>query len=431
VLGIKIAQRFSQKTLFIIGVLLGTSTLLCNALSPESLHKIQFSFEKSKPILIAQYSGTETDCNTQGYHFSGILEAKNGNLISFYRLRPDEQVSDDFNLNEYYENNIGIKVSGDKGVTWSEEKYLSYGGTDGTVLQNGDIIVPSELHSWWVDEHALRTTCHRSSDNGITWTRNDSIFVRFPTTVSLLKRYHSRCHLHFWVSSMILVEDTVFATMQGQVNDVSHHVSILVKSTDNGFSWNFVSFIPNKKKVSHGGYYAASLIELDNGAFLSVLQTENAIPRRFVQSWSHDNGRTWTSPINALGIPTIDPRILTYTLPNNQNYSFSGALQHPKLAKLENGSLVLAFGRPGIQLAYNMDETGKFWDTVFTLVPENYELSYSTIGVSSHKPGIIVEKNGKLLIQYDIRQFKEREDDFPRNAVFLQEVTYNFQLKLD
>ena len=63
-------------------------------------------------------------------------------------------------------------------------------------------------------------------------------------------------------------------------------------------------------------------------------------------SHSDDMGVTWTKPVT---------------------FTRSGVL--PKLLQLENGVIVLASGRPGMQLRFALDGRGEIWTDPFEMLP--------------------------------------------------------------
>jgi len=390
------------------------------------------------PVIIDQYQGPETDGNEQAHHFCGLIRAGNGNLIALYSLRRDRRWPEDIPLKEFLKKNVGYRVSTDNGRTWSGQRELDYGGVDGGTLADGTVLAPTSWSksSWWVDEHEMRVMINRSGDGGETWALEENVRVRFPKDRTL-RRYPPPCpgdpdpaSIGFWVGPILPVEGgRALVTMSGLFAETAPHrwddqcSSILVETRDGGRSWDFVSCIAGDKPTGHRGYFGTALTVLKNGDLLAVAQTEDAQPRIMVQCWSRDGGRTWTTPILVPGLPGVEPAERHYTTPDGQAANFNGAYQHPVLAQLDNGVLALAYGRPGITVAFNLDGTGRFWEEITEIVPRAATYSYAATDVTAGKPGMVPVGPDRLLLVYDIRLYAEQPTDPRLNTVFVREVT--------
>ena len=131
---------------------------------------------------------------------------------------------------------------------------------------------------------------------------------------------------------------------------------IFYRSTDNGKSWNYQGKIPyqpdlttdpNGMKRIALGYTEPASVLLSNGIYLCVMRTTDGLGNSpMYVSHSTDQGVSWTKP---------------------KTFTNSGVL--PKLLQLENGSIVLASGRPGIQLRFAIDEKGELWTDPFEMLP--------------------------------------------------------------
>lgn len=390
------------------------------------------------PVMIDQYQGPETDANEQTHHFCGLIRAGNGDLIALYSLRRDAAWPKDAPLKEFLKKNVGYRISTDDGRTWSPQREMDYGGVDGGTLADGTVLIPTSwsTSSWWVNEHEMRVMINRSADGGRTWARDEDVRVRFPASRTL-KRYPPACKgdpdrssMGFWVSPILLVDGgKALATMSGPFAETGPHrrndqcSSVLVETRDGGHSWNFVSCIAGDKPSGHRGFFGTALTVLENGDLLAVAQTEDAEPRIMMQCWSRDGGRTWTEPIPAPGLPVVDPIDRHYTTPDGVACSFNGAFHHPVLARLENGVLALTYGRPGIQVAFNQDGTGRFWEEVVDIVPRAAPYSYGPYDVTSGKPGLVPIGPDRLLLVYDVYNYAERPTDPRLNTVFVRELT--------
>lgn len=96
-----------------------------------------------------------------------------------------------------------------------------------------------------------------------------------------------------------------------------------------------------------------------------------------LKSFSYDNGRTWTVP---------EP----FT-PNGVD---------PNLLLLQNGVLVLASGRPGVQLRFSFDGKGDSWSEPLDLIPFMHEDGSYNTNVSCSYPAILAETANSFYLVY-------------------------------
>lgn len=121
------------------------------------------------------------------------------------------------------------------------------------------------------------------------------------------------------------------------------------KSSDEGKTWEFVGKIPFDVDVflkRNGGksFDEPTFEVFKDGTLLCVMRTGSSAP--MYKSFSNDLGKTWSQP-------------MAFT-PNGVK---------PTLKLLKNGVLVLASGRPGIQLRFSLDGTGNGWTNAIDMIP--------------------------------------------------------------
>jgi len=187
-------------------------------------------------------------------------------------------------------------------------------------------------------------------------------------------------------------------------NKVSPSGVIFYRSADNGKSWNYQGKIPyqpdletdpNGTKRIALGYTEPASILLKNGVYLCVMRTTDGLGNSpMYVSQSTDMGVSWTKP---------------------KTFTKSGVL--PKLLQLENGSIVLASGRPGIQLRFAIDEKGETWTDPIEMLPfENIEGE-----VSCGYPDIVqAGPNSFQLIYSDFKYLNEKGEI--RKAIKIRKV---------
>ncbi len=97
-------------------------------------------------------------------------------------------------------------------------------------------------------------------------------------------------------------------------------------------------------KANNEGFTEPAFDILKDSSFVCIMRTGSSSP--LFQSKSKDRGKTWSTPVPIT--------------PNGVK---------PSLLLLNNGVLVLASGRPGIQLRFSFDGKGDEWSTPIDLVP--------------------------------------------------------------
>ena len=171
-------------------------------------------------------------------------------------------------------------------------------------------------------------------------------------------------------------------------------------STDGGCSWNIqgrIRYIPDlsadPKGIQRMGFTEPAFEILSDGTFLCIMRTTDGqgIGPMYA-SRSANSGHTWTKP------EVITP---------------SGVL--PRLLRLENDVVVLASGRPGVQVRFSTN--GNSWTDPFEMLPYVNEDDQVSCGYTGLLP---IGKNRFLIIYSDFR-YKNEENEF-RKAIKVREI---------
>lgn len=181
------------------------------------------------------------------------------------------------------------------------------------------------------------------------------------------------------------------------------------RSTDNGHSWNIQGRIPYRPELvsdpngdKRMGFTEPAFEILKDGTFLCVMRTTDGIGNGpMYASYSKDLGKTWTTP---------------------ETITAAGVL--PQLLILKNGIVVLASGRPGVQLRFSTDGKGKNWSDPFEMLPLSSnlkaELGWSAT-VSCGYTGLISTGRDSFIIIYSDFNYKTTEGNI-RKAIKVKEV---------
>ena len=157
-------------------------------------------------------------------------------------------------------------------------------------------------------------------------------------------------------------EGDLLMPMYGRFKGDGQHRVYLTRSIDQGRTWsNYASIAyaphdPNPQLPGwYNGYTEPSVVLLPNGQLHAMIRAQYAhYPgeyRPMDVCWSSDRGKTWTKP--------------TLTKPQLMNIC-------PKLEVLDNGVVACEYGRPGLHVAFSLDN-GRTWrDRVsLTQLPAN------------------------------------------------------------
>lgn len=177
------------------------------------------------------------------------------------------------------------------------------------------------------------------------------------------------------------------------------------ESLDKGHSWCEAGLVARGTKSTFEGFNEATLTLLKDGRLYSVIRSGDALHH----SWSQDGGRTWSLPI---------PLVLV-------DSDFRPRMVWPRVAPLEDGTLVLAWGRPGKHLAFDPTGTGEKWQGHLDLhalelqtqaengVPEAERLRGDTEHCvrywdSGDYLSVVPVAPREVLVTYDVQNYVER-----------------------
>jgi hypothetical protein len=162
------------------------------------------------------------------------------------------------------------------------------------------------------------------------------------------------------------------------LSDDEMHRVCLLKSTDRGASWSYMSTVADPTTESRN-FNESALLRLPDGSFLSMMRTMSGEP--MYQSKSTDGGLTWSKPVSA-GVNGVRP--------------------HMEL--MSNGVIACSYGRLsyppslGDQVMFSLDG-GESW------------MDHTTIyhGPSTGYTSMVEVRPGELLLAYDVLGFGWRK----------------------
>jgi hypothetical protein len=247
-----------------------------------------------------------------------------------------------------------VTWSADDGLTWSEPTSIDpkadlYAETM-LRLKNGDeLLLPFNLYpdgakmrGWYqLVTGAQGERKVRFFDKALTvsgWPRPDR---SFNSQLGL-------CGFGFNGQCVTAASGEYLATMYGHFEDEERYSLVLVESKD-GIEWRYRSLIAGAdcKLAGNEGPCESATVRLKDGRLMSIFRLASAVP--YGQTFSDDDGRTWSEPVAMAEARSVQPSITT----------------------MSDGALVLTGGRPGIFAWINRDGTAKDWLQVDLLSHHN------------------------------------------------------------
>jgi len=278
---------------------------------------------------------------------------------------------------------VGRMFSSDNGKTWYSSNKSVLGGA--LVLPSGEMIgihTPAAIRDTALDLPAPIATNIEAYGRKFSYYRHDEIpdvvkgvyINRWSNTgvrtlihgtlydPKLVRYTDSGLFPVVWWGDMELLPDNSIITgtypafYENSSGGVNPSGVSFYRTTNQGMHWDIVGkipYTPDIKKDPNGtrrlalGYTEPAFEILQDGTFLCVLRTTDGYgDSPMYVCRSSDQGVTWTKPLV---------------------FTPSGVL--PRLLQLENGVLVLASGRPGVQLRFSFDGKGEKWTDPFEMLP--------------------------------------------------------------
>lgn len=379
------------------------------------------TIELSKPVMVAQ---AEQEERWGFYQFPSIGKASDGTLIVKWHMQEDSHKT---------YGKIGRRytpmMSKDNGLSWEpqdKDYYAPAHGYNG-FMRNGQLIqintpqskdiqyykgfpkpvaikgdrayytvsqLPEDLQGVYISIHGegqKPQNIHASlNDPGLL---RNSIGDLFP--------------LVWWGEIKQLADQSLVAGIYPAVyldnlgNVMPSSVSFY-RSEDNGHSWDIVGRIPfcydGIADVQGDKEYDEPTFEvLKDSTFICVMRTGSTSP--MYKSFSYDRGKTWTKP-------------LSFT-PNGVN---------PKLRLLKNEVLVLASGRPGVQIRFSFDGTGNTWSEPIDMIPFMNKDDTYVRDVSCGYSSIIENDENSFFIVYSDFTTKNEQGQ-ERKSIWFRKIT--------
>ena len=348
----------------------------------------------SEPVLVGR--------SRSYFWFPNLWAMPNGDLLSTISPVPDITLSGVPYL---------VLWSRDGGLTWSEPIVSCDGGQTLLHLHSGDsILLPYDLRprpQGIGAPHNIFPAGQRVFD----YVQSGVVITGMPAPTPMLVPGLDVVSFSFNGQTLWLKDGAYLATAYGQFEGEERCSIVAVESTD-GTNWSVRSTVADAacSVPGKGGPSESAICRVKDGRIMCIFRVESRLP--FGQTWSSDEGRTWTPAVPMPGVFSVQP----------------------SLAVMEDGAVALSGGRPGLYLWLNADGSGQDWQQIDILAHHNschpqdpiiYSEDLSRQLSTSYTEVVAVDENN-LLYMYDRapngwRRIPEEMDD--TNSVWLVRAT--------
>jgi len=247
-----------------------------------------------------------------------------------------------------------LSRSCDGGLSWDEPRVIGDGGLSHALLADGRaLVLPYYLRR--LDGGTVGSPCYVLSPNGEPSYRASGVTVegwpRLPhreNCAGLTSPIAGAASFVFNGQTVRSEAGEFLTTLYGLFEGDRRYSLVLAESGD-GFTWRIRSVIAGADCPLEGneGPCESALCRLKDGRLMCVFRLASFVS--YGQTFSADDGRTWTPPVN---IPPFSVE--------------------PSLAVLKSGRmLALSGGRPELWVWFNNDGQGREWHAVDIVAAHN------------------------------------------------------------
>ncbi len=280
----------------------------------------------SAPVLVAQ-------SKTRYMSIPTIASLANGDLVVVMSNQPDVPV---------YPGRGLASFSSDGGLNWTEPVFFKYRSSVHFRLPSGDeMMLPFMM--------ALRPDGVISAPYNLIRKGEQKLQTRDAVEVSGWPEPPGSgmvdgvlCGAFSFEGQCVTLRNgNYFTTLYGWYK--SGGIRIVGAESQDGIHWKIVGTIARRSgKVNERGEgpTEAALCRLKHGRLVCIYRLDSNFT--YGQTWSGDEGRSWSEPVECRGPRSVEP----------------------SLAMLKDGTVLLSGGRPGLKLWINQDGRATDWQEV-------------------------------------------------------------------
>lgn len=238
---------------------------------------------------------------------------------------------------------VNMSRSDDSGLTFlTTQRNYPTTALNMARLNDGSLLGIDFIPEWTDASHTRVNLIVHSSTDGQKWTTSKAPLT-MPADMPLGPVSNG---LRVHRGPLVLGDGTVLLPAYTVLAGTSRQISIVLQSSDKGRTWFYRSTIPGGATP---GTNEVGWSRTTDGRMTAALRTTDN-PARLVQSFSADDGRTWTT-----ATPLLGP----------DGAQITGI--YPDMVLQPNGTLLLATGRPDVRVLHSYDGTGRTWDALSTV----------------------------------------------------------------
>jgi len=318
----------------------------------------------SRPELVARSKGF--------LWFPSLSRLSDGRLLAVMSNYADEHVS---------LSTACLSWSDDGGLTWTAPVEGRYGDPTLTLANGDELLLPYYLRPLGDRVMGEVFQLCKPGESQVHLQQNQVIVRGWPRPDKPFTATTGMSGFVFNGDPLTDNEGNYLANLYGHYQDAARYALVLAASKD-GVEWTIRATIADEHCPLDGeeGPCEAALCRLPDGRLMSVFRLASNVP--FGQSFSADEGRTWSAPQSMPGVFSVQP----------------------SLAVLSRGTIALSGGRPGIYLWLNNDGQGTAWDKFDVLANHNEHVPAEQItdaGKSSSYTEVVALDDQHLLLIYD------------------------------
>ena len=235
-----------------------------------------------------------------------------------------------------------VSWSPDGGLSWSEPDGVTYFGPSSLNTPDGDhLILPFDLRPLSDGSHGAPHNVIPRAERAVRYRARKVKIAGFPRPAGLKSTEIGSSAFAFDGQVIASRDGAYLTTLYGKFVGDSGESTVLAESR-NGLEWHVRSVIAAADYAVPGaeGPSETALCRLRDGRLFAVFRLKARRP--YAKVWSEDDGHTWTTPVVMEGMCSVQPRMHV----------------------MENGTLVLVGGRPGIHVWVDRHGLGERWEHV-------------------------------------------------------------------
>lgn len=376
------------------------------------------------PVMVAQ---AEQEEKWGYFQFPIIGRAIDGRLIVSWQMNADSHTA-------YGKGNRGKMMSLDEGKTWLplDKSYVfKYKSSRILELSNGNtLLVTTPVSKDVKSYNTFPTPVYRDKTMGMNYYLESElpedlrgVYLSLRDSIGrVIINFHGELDdpgllrydidnlmpLKWWGDIKEMADGSFVAGIYpscylNENNELPKSDITFYRSTDSGYHWKAIGNVPYEiEKIKdkrrqydrYQGFSEATFEILKDSTFFCVIRTGYNTP--MYKTFSYDRGEHWTEPV-----------------------AFTSNGVRPQLLLLDNGVMVMASGRPGVQLRFCLNGDGNTWTEpieMLSFMDENGE--YDVWGRSCGYANLFPAGENRFYMVYSDFKTRNKQGDYRKSIIF-------------